>query len=346
VYEQQTTKKREIEGEITKCQVYAPQDGLVVYYIPEQAARGGGSQQSVVAQGEPVREGQKMIQIPDLSLMLANVRVPEAFVAHLHSESDGESQPAQIRVDAFPNRILKGHVKTVDTVASQTDWFNADVKVYKTMVAIDHPPSDLVLKPGMSAEITISAEETSSSVLVVPVQAVIGTINMGAHRKCFVIGSGGQPELRDIEVGLSNERMVEVRSGLEEGDRVVENPRTLLSDDSEMKPGKGRNKSDDEDHGPGTGGGQKKGKGKKGGGGPGGPDGFKGGPSPGGPATGAPSAGGAAPSAEMQQKMQQFVTQFQNATPEQRRDIVNGLPAEFREKTRKMAQEKGWKIAD
>ena len=66
VYKQELSKKQEIEGEIAKCTILSPQDGLVVYYVPEQVRGGGGTQQSIVAQGEPVREGQKMMQIPDL----------------------------------------------------------------------------------------------------------------------------------------------------------------------------------------------------------------------------------------------------------------------------------------
>src|SRR5205823_11396483 len=136
-------------------------------------------------------------QIPDLSKMMVNVRVPEAFVSHLRSEDDPDDkstwQHAQIRIDAFPNKMLEGHVKTVDTVASQTDFFSSDVKVYKTMVSIDQPLEGM--RPGMSAEVTITAWASPTDVMVVPVQAVIGTISMGAKRKCFVAGSDGQPEL-------------------------------------------------------------------------------------------------------------------------------------------------------
>src|SRR5205807_3400196 len=80
----------------------------------------------------------------------------------------------------------------------------------------------------------------------VPVQTVIGTISMGANRKCFVVGADGQPELRDIVVGMSNQRLVEVKSGLKDGEKVVLNPMPLLPDDGEMKPGKVRTKTDDD----------------------------------------------------------------------------------------------------
>ena len=105
------------------------------------------------------------------------------------------------------------------------------------------------LKPGMSAEVTIFADESAEPVLVVPVQAVLGTITMGAERKCFVVDAKGQTELRDIVVGMSNERLVEVKSGLNEGDRVVQNPQPLLKEDSELKAGKPRGK--EQEGGPG-----------------------------------------------------------------------------------------------
>jgi HlyD family secretion protein len=249
LYDLEVARQKDIEQQIANCTVLAPQSGLVVYYVPEQVRGGGGSQQSIVAQGEPVRESQKMLQIPDLTHMLVNVRVPEAFVAHLRSEGKNKSkwQVAMVKVDAFQSRLLKGHVKFVDTVASTQDWFAADVKVYKTMVAIDNDDNGEMptLRPGMSAEVTITAEESREPVLVVPIQAVVGTIKDGAERKCFVVGPDGQPVMRDIVVGMSNERLVEVKSGLAEGEKVVENPKPLLEDGSDLKPGKVKGKSDD-----------------------------------------------------------------------------------------------------
>jgi hypothetical protein len=246
VYNQEMARKLEIEGEIAKCHITAPQDGLVVYFIPEQVRGGGGSQQSIVAQGEPVREGQKMMQIPDLKKMVVNVRVPEAMVSFLHGPVPGDKstwQLAKIKIDAFPSKLLNGHVKFVDTVPSQQDWFAADVKVYKTLVKIDEPLPGL--KPGMSAEVTITAEESTTPTLVVPIQSVAGTISMGAHRKVFVINAAGFPEERSVVVGKSNDRLVEIREGLQEGDQVVLDVRTQIKEDSDLKAAKPRGKGGD-----------------------------------------------------------------------------------------------------
>jgi HlyD family secretion protein len=346
IYDQEVTKKNEIVAEIAKCIVLAPQDGLVVYYVPEQVRGGGGTQQSIVAQGEPVREGQKMMQIPDLSLMQVNVRVPEALVKNLHNEEDASDkstwQRAQIRVDAFSSELLRGHIKTIDTVASQQDWFAADVKVYKTIISIDSALDSLNLKPGMSAEVTISADESPTPVLVVPVQAVLGTISSGADRKCFVIASDGQPVLRDIVVGMSNERLVEVKSGLQEGDRVVLSPRALLTDDSELKPGRDRSKSHDDSEGGGNGGkknGKKGGKKKMDGPGPG-PGVPKG---PGGPGVGGKGFAGGPPTEEQKRAWEE---KMRNATPAERRQMINSIPEQFRAGALQKIREKGLEVAD
>jgi multidrug resistance efflux pump len=313
VYKQELSRKGEIEAEIAKCTVVAPQDGLVVYYVPEQVRGGGGTQQSIVAQGEPVREGQKMMQIPDLTHMMVNVRVHEAMVSHLHNEDPndrGTWQPAQVRVDAFPSRLLRGHVRTVDTIASQQDWFASDVKVYKTMVTIDETVEGL--KPGMSAEVTIYADESPNEVLVVPVQTVIGTISTGAKRQCFVLDAKGQPELREIIVGMSNQRLVEVKSGLKEGDRVVANPVPLLPEDSDLKPGKSKSKTEDDSQAPGDGGKKgKKGMQKKG---PSGPAPTEVGAAPG-PVSQAPAA----------DPNQELADKIRNGTPAERREIINKI---------------------
>jgi HlyD family secretion protein len=322
VYLQEESRYREIEDEIKKCVITSPQDGLVVYYIPEQSRFGSGSQQSIVAQGEPVREGQKLMRIPDLTKMLVNTRVHEALVSRVKGEvlqptgfcdcvrvclmtspdatarllganafsylreefHDKEQrvvypgQPARVRVDAYPDQVLRSHVKSVATVASQQDWLSSDVKVYQTMIAVDESVEGL--KPGMSAEVTILIDDSLDHVLTIPIQAIVGGPAMGKFRKCYVLTPEG-PQEREIVVGASNEKMAEVKSGLQEGDQVVINPRTLMGERERDLPtggdhagfGKG---GPEGKAGPGAGGWPGAGANGKGGPGAGGPDGKAG----------------------------------------------------------------------
>ncbi len=275
IWEQEQIRFNEIEEEIKKCSIVAPHSGLVVYYVPEQSRWGSGSQQSTIAQGEPVREGQKLMRIPDLTKMVVNTRVHEAMISRVRGEkwqktgfSDGvqaalllqqdfwsrfvaqcafdgiheefseqnrhleqiklsDGLPAQVRIDAFPDRVLTGEVKFVATVASQQDWSSADVKVYQTLVSIKESVPGL--KPGMSAEVTILTDNARENCLVIPVQAILGSVEMGSKRRVYVQTPTG-PEAREVEIGLNNDKMAEVISGLEEGEVVILNPRALLSD--------------------------------------------------------------------------------------------------------------------
>ena len=50
------------------------------------------------------------------------------------------------------------------------------------------------LKPGMSAEVTIIADESKTPVLTIPIQSVLGSIAMGAERKTYILDAEGQPK--------------------------------------------------------------------------------------------------------------------------------------------------------
>jgi multidrug resistance efflux pump len=340
LYEQQLAKVHDIEDEIKKCKIYSPQEGMVVYFIPEQARFGGGSQQSIVAQGEPVREGQKLMQIPDLHHMLVNTKVHEAMVSRVKA-----GQPAVVRIDAYPDRTYKGHIDSVATISTQQDFWAPDVKVYTTKVAIDGEVDGL--KPGMSAEVKITVGDPLEQVLTVPVEAIIGSAEMGANRRCYVMTQTG-PEPRDILVGISNERVAEIREGLNEGDEVVLNPKVLVGDKVKTRQ-PGSNVTGDQ--GKGEDGGRQKGKGKRG------PGGAPGGESPAAPPGGggtekvAPAAaapGGppnGAPSPEDRQKMRQaMMERFKKASPEERKVLLENIPEQFRERFKEGLKAEGIEI--
>src|SRR5262249_11887525 len=133
-----------------------------------------------------------------------------------------------VKVDAFPDRVLQASVRTVATVAIQNDWRSADVKMYQTMISIDESLPGL--KPGMSAEVIVHVDATGKPVPTVPVQAIVGGPEMGTTRIVFVRGANGQPEEREVEIGLSNDKIAEIRKGLKSGDEVVLNPKVLVGD--------------------------------------------------------------------------------------------------------------------
>jgi HlyD family secretion protein len=225
IFKQHDHFYQDLVAQIALCKVKAPCDGIVVYAVPEQTRRGAGSSPSIIAQGEPVQAGQKMMSIPDLSHMLLKVNIHEAFINRLKP-----GLPVKVRVDALPDKALTAKVKYLANVAAPTDWMSPDVKVYESLVEIDDYPSDLRLKPGLSAVCTIFTERHADHVLAVPVQAVLDPLEKGGHSRCYVAISEGGAQMREIELGLSDDKYVEVKSGLNEGDEIILNPIVLESE--------------------------------------------------------------------------------------------------------------------
>ncbi|HEY7156958.1 MAG TPA: hypothetical protein VH575_23520 [Gemmataceae bacterium] len=331
-YEKELGKLRDLEKELEHCDLRAPKDGMVVYWI-EERSRWGGGKQRIVAQGEPVDEGQKLMTIPNLTKMVVNTRVHEAMAPRVRADVKQETgfstvakfglylqpdplraattataftndvftpfisayrkaeqqlvshgQKAMIRVSAFPDHQLHGRVTYISAVASVNDLFASDVKVYQTYVSIDESMEGL--RPGMDAEVTIEVDSQPEPVLAIPLQAILGGVEKGKKRNCFVMTEDG-PRKREITLGMSNEKMVEVEEGLEEDEVVVLNPVMLLSAKERMEygnlPARGSGRQ-------GQGG---KGKGGKGGGQGGDAKQPGGGKSGGGMSGGQPKAGGA-----------------------------------------------------
>jgi multidrug resistance efflux pump len=360
VLDQETSKQTDLQEEIKKCKIVAPQDGLVVYYIPEQTRFGSGSAQSTVAQGEPVREGQKLMRIPDLKRMMVNTRVHEALVSNVKGEmrdDDGKvvfrGQDARVRVDAYPERELKAHVKSVATVAAQSDWMSADVKMYVTMIALDESLDGL--KPGMSAEVTILVDKTVDDVLIIPVQAIMGTTAMGKKRFCWVKTEAGYEE-REILVGASNEKEAEIRSGLKEGDQVVLNFKILEAERikaqrTSLAERNSGTETPATDWGKGPSPAAELDKANKALNTPPGPAGQKGGDRKGGAAGGMMRAPGGADMSpeqrqEMQKRQQEMNERFKNATPAQRKEMLEQIPEAFRDRVKQRLKAQGLEIPD
>jgi HlyD family secretion protein len=179
--------------------------------------------------------GRIMATQPDTAEMMRTG--PHGLRRHEYKKvADG--QRAVIRVESMPEKQFLGHVRSVSAVASQADSWISDVKLYQTYVIIDGellPDGKLVplegehIKPDMTAEVTISVDAVKMPVITAPIQAIIGGAEMGATREVFVKTPTGF-ERRDVVLGLYNDRMVEIRTGLVEGDEIVVNPKALLGD--------------------------------------------------------------------------------------------------------------------
>ncbi|MBI1917479.1 MAG: HlyD family efflux transporter periplasmic adaptor subunit [Planctomycetes bacterium] len=323
-YLHELSRYKDMIEQLQKCKVWAPRTGIVVYYIPEQARWGIGGNQRIVAQGESVNEGQKMMQIPDLDHMLVNTKVHEALASRVH-----KGQKAVVKVQAFPDQALRARVESVATIAAAGDFLSSDVKVYPTKLAIDKTIEGL--KPGGTAEVTIIIGDALENVLKVPIEAVVGAAEMGKIRKVFVLKEN-EPEERDVLIGASNDQEVEIREGLQEGEKVVRNPKNLVGDSVKTRK-RGEYKEEEPPSNPS---------------GPNVPSAKpaakpgQGTPGAGAPGGGAPGAGGGGQQMDPETKkkrMEQGIAWFKSLPKEQRKEMLNRIPeagrAEFKAELKK-----------
>ena len=82
----------------------------------------------------------------------------------------------------------------------------------------------------MSAIVEIHVDRLED-VLSVPVQAIV---QVGKKNWCYV-DAHGSVELREVELGKTNDKFIEIRKGLEEGIRVVLNPSALIKESKDGK---------------------------------------------------------------------------------------------------------------
>ncbi len=201
-------KLAEIEEQIAKCTIRAPQAGQVVY---ANVTNYRGRQEIVIEEGTKIRERQVIIRLPDPKNMQVKAKINEARVSLLE-----EGMPTNVELDAFPDMRLTGTVKKVSEYPLPSAWYSGNIKEYEAIVKIDDFPENVEMRPGMTAKVSIRVERIED-VLQLPVQAVF---EHGRKHYC-VLRNGHGYEAREVVIGSTNDKEVVIAKGLEEGGRVV-----------------------------------------------------------------------------------------------------------------------------
>jgi HlyD family secretion protein len=227
-------------------QAIAPFDGIVT----NQPVREG----ETVVEGIQNTEGSTFMTLADMSVITAEVKVDETDIVNIKI-----GQPADVTVDAIPNKIFKGHVTLVGDQAllrstgvatSQSTTGTEEAKDFKVVVTLDSPSDEL--RPGLSTTAKITTAR-KSSVLSLPIQALTmysppapGSKDGGVEaassanpnsttpgkQGVFVVDKDahGRQRARFVPVttGITGATDIEVLSGLKEGEEVVTGPYKTL----------------------------------------------------------------------------------------------------------------------
>ncbi len=209
--EREKIKLAKIEDQIKKATIVAPADGMVVYASSAKGSWRGN--QEPLQEGESVHEREELIYLPTSDAVKAEVKVHESSM-----EKVKKGLPVAVTVDAVPGKTFTGKVRKIALLPDAASmWMNPDLKIYATEIYLDGDSTGL--RTGMScrAEIIVDHYE---DVVYIPVQAVV---RIGKQQTVYV-RQGKKFAERKVEIGLDNNRMVHIKSGLQPGEVVLMTP--------------------------------------------------------------------------------------------------------------------------
>ena len=181
-----------------------PIAGIVVM---QSIFRGGDFGQ--VREGDQVAAGQPFMSIVDPSSMVVN-----ATVNQVDAEKLRLGQKATVRLDAYPDLQLPGTVVGIGAL-SKTSTFRASyVSEIPVRIKLDKIDPRVIPDLTASAEIVVNGQ---ADALIAPRSAVF---EENGGRFVFVQGPEGWLR-KKVEVGSANNLFVEIRTGLQKGDKVA-----------------------------------------------------------------------------------------------------------------------------
>jgi HlyD family secretion protein len=160
--------------------------------------------------GDRVTAGQSAFRVDDLSKLMVDLLISEVDINNVAVD-----QPVTISFDAVPEKTYNGLVSKVNLAArAGQGGVNFNVTVRLT-------DADELVKPGMSAAVTITVKQVSDS-LIVPNRA-IRMVDGGQH--VVYVLKDGLPAQVLVRLGATADANSQVVGGdLKEGDLIVLNP--------------------------------------------------------------------------------------------------------------------------
>lgn len=195
------------EANADRMVLKAPIDGLVVM---QTMFRGGEMVQ--IQAGDQLYAGMRFMQIVDPSSMIIN-----AAVNQVDAESLRVGAKAKVRFDAFPGLELPATVHAIGAMTRPGGMRAAFVKEIPVILKMDKLDPRVI--PDLSVSVDVQLESETQVAAVAPLAAIFQD---GASQSPFVyVKSGDGWERREVQLGLTNNLVAAVRSGLRPGEVVA-----------------------------------------------------------------------------------------------------------------------------
>jgi len=221
---------------LNKTTYHSPIDGVITSLRVEEG--------EIAMIGTMNNPGTVLMTIADLSIMEVEVEVDETDVIGLEL-----GQEADVRIDALPDQVIRGSLTEIGSSALQKVTTSQESKDFKAVITLIEPPQSL--KPGLSASADIITAE-KKAVTVIPISAMIikededDEAQENTPREGVYVVEDNRTKFQPVEKGIMGDLLIEITSGLKDGQEVVSGPYSalrILKDDALIK----RDKSKDEE---------------------------------------------------------------------------------------------------
>jgi len=206
--EQSAISAQELDAQGTALKVAEAEDQLAKARLDKtriRAAFAGMVGRRRVSKGAYLKAGDLITELARVDQMKVSFATPERFVSQIRP-----GVAVQVATPAFPGETFTGRVSVVDPIV------DPQTRTVQIVARIANPGRRL--RPGMSANISVTFAERAKA-LVVPDEAIFAE---GNQSYVYKVKPDSSVTRVAVALGTRDSMHVEILSGLERGDRVVQ----------------------------------------------------------------------------------------------------------------------------
>ena len=198
---QLTATLKDANSSMNSLFVVSPANGIAIKEL-------NWSTQQKWAVGDQPYSGSKLIELPDLSNMRAEVKINEVDISKVMN-----GQRVEIRPDAYSDSAFTGKVEAIANLAQNLDN-KTKIKIFPVQIGIEGQSKTLL--PGLTVSCKIVVNEIPD-VLFIPLEALFNEQGIDY----VYVKSGSGFKRRNIKTGAINADYAIVAEGLDENDLIA-----------------------------------------------------------------------------------------------------------------------------
>ena len=169
------------------------------------------------AEVSPPSPGTALFQVINMDQVKVVVNVVVEELGNIR-----KGQKAEVRVDAYPDKIFSGNVSLISPVVNQLS------RTAPVEIILSNP--EHLLKPGMFAQTKIFIGD-KKDIILIPAHSIT---DQGQNKKVFVVNEG-KAMSRTLETGITKDGWVEIKNGLSENDSLIVAGQYLVKENEPVK---------------------------------------------------------------------------------------------------------------